>query len=76
MSKRKVIRITKGQDPYLMVTTLADYCHQRGWEVLKEYVDIAIPTGKEMREFLADMKDGKVIVVNSDSQGKEKKYGQ
>ena len=56
MTKRKVIRITKGKDPYLTVTTLADYCHQKGWTVVKEYVDIAIPTGQEMRQFLKDMR--------------------
>lgn len=73
---RKTIRITKGRDPYLMVTTLADYCGQKGWKVLKEYVDIVIPTGKEMRQLLEDMRNRKVIVVNSDSQGKEEKHGQ
>jgi len=39
MITRKVIRITRGQDPYLEVTHLADYCQQKGWIVLKEYVD-------------------------------------
>ena len=71
MTKRKVIRIIKGRDPYLMVTTLADYCHQRGWEVLKEYVDIAVPTGNELREFLEHMRDRKITVMNSHTQGKE-----
>ena len=68
MTKRKVIQITKGQDPYLQVTPLTDYCRQKGWKVIKEYVDISIPIGKEMREFLKDMKEGKIIVINS---GKE-----
>jgi hypothetical protein len=39
MTKRKVLRITKGQDPYLEVTAPCDYCQQKGWIVLKEYVD-------------------------------------
>lgn len=59
-----------------MVTTLADYCHQRGWEVLKEYVDIAVPMGKDMREFLQAMREGKIIVLNSNGQGKESDSGQ
>jgi hypothetical protein len=71
MTKRKAIRITKGQDAYLEVTPLADYCRQRGWKVIREYVDIAVPTGNEMREFLKDMKEGKIVVMNSYSQGEE-----
>lgn len=71
----KVIRITKGRDTYLQVTPLSEYAKQKGWQVLKEYVDISIPTGKEMKQLLEDMKRGKIIVVNSDSQGKEGKYG-
>lgn len=59
-----------------MVTTLADYCHQRGWKVLKEYVDIAAPTGKELKQFLEYMRHGKIIVVSSDSQRKEGKHGE
>jgi hypothetical protein len=68
MTKRKVIRITKGKDPDLQVTPLADYCRQKGWKVIREYVDISIPTGNEMKQFLEDMKERKIIVINS---GKE-----
>jgi len=38
MIKGKVIRITKGQDPYLEITPLVDYCLQKGWKVIREYV--------------------------------------
>jgi hypothetical protein len=68
MTVRKVIRITKGQDEYLQVTPLADYCRQKGWKVIREYVDIAVPTGNEMRAFLKHMRERKIIVINS---GKE-----
>jgi hypothetical protein len=71
MIKGKMIRITKGKDPYLHVTPLADYCLQKGWKVIRECVDIAIPTGDEMKQFLDDMKEGKIVVMNSHSQGKE-----
>lgn len=71
MSK-KVIRITKGRDPYLQVTALSEYARQQGWKVIKEYVDIAVPTENEMKQLLKDMQDGKIIVVNSDSQEKER----
>ena len=72
MIQRRAIRITKGQNPYIEVTALADYCQQKGWKVIKEYVDIAVPTGDEMREFLEDMKERKIIVINS---GKENNGG-
>ena len=71
MIKGKVIRITKGQYPYLEVTPLADYCGQKGWKVIREYVDIAVPTGNEMKQFLEDMKKGRIVVMNPYSQGKE-----
>ena len=75
MIKGKVIRITKGKDPYLEITPLADYCLQRGWRVIREYVDIAVPTGNEMKQFLEDMKEGKIVVMNPHSQGKENDNG-
>lgn len=75
MIQRRAIRITKGKAPYLQITALADYCQQKGWKVIKEYVDIAVPTGDEMRELLKDMKEGKIVVMNSHSHGKENDNG-
>lgn len=73
--KGKTIRLSKGKDSYLQITPLSEYCRERGWRVLMEYVHIALPTGKELRQLIRDMKDGKIKVVNSDIQGKEGKYG-
>lgn len=65
MIQRRAIRITKGKAPYLQITALADYCQQKGWKVIREYVDIAVPTGNEMREFLKDIRQGKIKAINS-----------
>lgn len=58
----KTIKITKGQDPYLEVTALSEYCRQRGWRVVNETVEIILPTGKELEQFRLDVRDGKIVV--------------
>jgi hypothetical protein len=44
----KTIRIQKGQDFFLEVTSLAEYAQQSGWMVTSETVEIVLPTGKEL----------------------------
>lgn len=63
MTEKKIIRITKGNDPYLEVTPLAGYCLERGWRVVREYVDIVLPSSRELERFKRDVKNGKIIVL-------------
>lgn len=63
MSEKKIIRIIKGNDPYLEVTPLAAYCLERGWKVVGEYVDIIRPQEGELKQFEQDVRDGKIVVL-------------
>ena len=61
--KQNRVAIVKGIDRYLEMTPLAEYCRQRGWVVLQEYVVIEKPTGKELSKFRRDVKDGKIVII-------------
>lgn len=63
MKKRPAITIVKGDDPYIAVTALSQYCRERGWRILSESVTIEIPTeGKALLQFKRDVKSGKVRI--------------
>ncbi|MCZ6489177.1 MAG: recombinase family protein, partial [Acidobacteria bacterium] len=38
-----------GQDPEMQLRELREYCQRRGWEIVKEYVDVGISGTKEKR---------------------------
>ena len=43
------VSTNNGQDPEMQLRELREYCHRRGWEVSKEYVDVGISGSKEKR---------------------------
>lgn len=61
--KRKTITIQKGQDPYVEMTALSEYCKQKGWRIVNETVEIAMPKGKELEQFQQDVEQGKIVLV-------------
>ncbi len=61
--KKKRVAIVKGIDGYIEMTPLAEYCRERGWVILEEYIIIEMPTGKELLKFKRDVKDGKIVVL-------------
>ncbi len=63
--KRNQIAITKGiqRDEYLDVTTLAEYCRERGWVIAQEFVIIEKPKGSASKRFNNDVKENKIIVI-------------
>ncbi len=63
MTNKKIVRITKGKDSFLKVTPLSEYCLQRGWKIVKEYVEIVPPRNKELKEFEKDVREGKIVVL-------------
>ena len=63
MTMKKTIRIQKGQDYFLEVTSLAEYSQQSGWMVISETVEIVLPTGKELEQLNKDLNDGKIVVL-------------
>ncbi len=60
----RTIRVTKGRDAYLKMTPLADYCRQKGWEIVREYVDIRMPEGAELEELRKDVREGRIEVID------------
>ena len=38
-----------GQDPEMQLRELWEYCLRRGWEIVREYVDVGISGAKEKR---------------------------
>lgn len=61
--KKEVMQITKGRDPYLDMTPLAEYCLEHGWRPIKEVVTIAMPEGREMEDLQKHLRAGKILVV-------------
>ena len=61
--KKNSIAIAKGLDDYLEMTPLAQYCHERGWVILQEYVIVEKPKGSALKRFNKDVKESKIIVI-------------
>ena len=38
---------TNGQDPQMQITELREYCRNRGWTIVDEYVDKGISGAKD-----------------------------
>ena len=56
----------KGQDPNLQLTPITAYCKQRGWKVIKKYVDnLSGSAAKrpELDKLIEDAKHGKLDVI-------------
>lgn len=62
---RNQIAIAKGiqRDEYLDVTTLAEYCRERGWVIAREFVIIEKPKGSTLTRFNKDVKESKIIII-------------
>jgi len=63
--KRNQIAITKGirSDEYLDITTLAEYCRERGWIIAQEFVIIEKLQGSALKRFNKDVKENKIIII-------------
>ena len=61
--KESNLKIAKGTDAYIQMTALAEYCRQRGWAIIEETVTIEMPTGKELKQFKQDVRDGKIKII-------------
>jgi len=73
MKKRPSITIVKGDDPYIAVTALSQYCRERGWRILSESVTIDIPIeGKALAQFKGDVKSGKVRIQREQPVAKKR----
>jgi len=62
----RVSTTDKGQDPNLQLTPITAYCKQRGWKVIKKYVDyLSGSTAKrpELDKLIDDAKHGKLDVI-------------
>jgi len=60
---KSIVKIIKGTDDYIQMTALSEICRQKGWVIIEERVTIEMPTGKELRQFNKDVRDGKIRVV-------------
>ena len=51
----RVSTTNHGQDPEVQLRELRDYCHRRGWQIVREYVDRGISGSRERRPELDQM---------------------
>jgi DNA invertase Pin-like site-specific DNA recombinase len=66
LTKNKIVRVAlyarvstsdKGQNPALQLTPLVEYCKQRGWNVMGQFVDIGVSGVKSKRPELDRLLD-------------------
>jgi len=60
---KATVKIAKGTDAFIQMTALSEHCRQKGWVIIEERVTIEMPTGKELRQFNKDIRDGKIIII-------------
>jgi len=64
MKKRRIIQIATGQNAdSIEHSPLADYSRKKGWKIVREYLDIVLPEGKELKQLERDLEAGIIEIV-------------